>query len=94
MELDSKNIEAMKKIKDALDALQGIKYEEGVGFVPIDGTEVKTVKQPDALWHFRISIAKSIIRIGAGVALATGEIFVAGSLLILAEILGIGEELV
>jgi hypothetical protein len=94
MELDSKNIEAMKKIKDALDALQGIKYEEGVGFVPIDGTEVKVVKQPDALWHLRISLAKSLIRIVAAGALCVGELFIAGSLLILAEMLGIVEELV
>jgi hypothetical protein len=87
------NVEAMKKIKDALDALQGIKYEEGIGFVPIE-TETKEVKQPDALWHFRISIAKSVIRIVAGGALCVGEVYLAGALLILAEILGIGEELV
>jgi hypothetical protein len=39
-------------------------------------------------------MAKSALRIGAGVALIYGEVFVAGSVLILAEILGIVEELV
>jgi len=43
--------------------------------------------------HFWISMVKSIIRIGAGGFLITGNLFVAGALLIFAEILGIAEEL-
>jgi hypothetical protein len=44
--------------------------------------------------HFYVSIVKSAIRIVAGVALINGEFIIAGGLLILAEILGIVEELV
>ena len=44
-------------------------------------------------WHFRISIAKSILRIGAGGALIQSYFLGAGILFILAEILGIIEEL-
>jgi hypothetical protein len=44
--------------------------------------------------HFYVSIVKSVIRIVAGVALINGEFVAAGGLLILAEILGIVEELV
>ena len=44
-------------------------------------------------WHFIISILKSIIRIGAGLSLISGCIVQAGWLLVLAEILGIAEEL-
>jgi len=93
MSQNDENIVAMKKIKDALDALQGIRYEEGIGFVPIEDKKPE-VKQPDALWHLRISLAKSLIRIVAAGALCVGELFIAGSLLILAEMLGIVEELV
>ena len=44
--------------------------------------------------HFYVSLAKSAIRILAGVALINGEFITAGGLLILAEILGVVEELV
>lgn len=44
--------------------------------------------------HFYVSIAKSAIRIFAGFELMKGELFIAGALLILAEFLGIVEELV
>ena len=44
--------------------------------------------------HFYVSLVKSAIRIIAGVALINGEFIIAGGLLILAEILGIVEELV
>ena len=43
--------------------------------------------------HFWISMVKSVIRIGAGGFLITGNLLVAGALLIFAEILGIAEEL-
>jgi hypothetical protein len=43
--------------------------------------------------HFYISIAKSFIRFGAGGFLIAGDLVTAGVLIILAEILGILEEL-
>jgi hypothetical protein len=54
----------------------------------------KTVTHPNALWHFRVSIGKSILRILAGLSLATGDLFIAGALLIIAEVGGIIEEMV
>ena len=44
--------------------------------------------------HFYVSIVKSVVRIAAGIALITGAFVVTGALLILAETLGIVEELV
>jgi hypothetical protein len=44
--------------------------------------------------HFYISCAKSVLRIIAGGYLMKGDFFVAGALLIAAEVLGILEELV
>ena len=43
--------------------------------------------------HFYISLVKSVVRIAAGAVLVTGNFVVAGALLIVAEILGIVEEL-
>ena len=44
--------------------------------------------------HFYVSLVKSGFRIGAGITLIYGLLVPAGTLLILAEILGIVEELV
>lgn len=44
--------------------------------------------------HFYVSIVKSAVRIAAGIALIMGAFVVTGALIILAEILGIIEELV
>ena len=44
-------------------------------------------------WHFRISIVKSGMRIAAGLRLFQGDLWGAGFFLIVAEILGIAEEL-
>lgn len=44
--------------------------------------------------HFYVSLAKSGLRIGAGIALVRGALVTAGILFIAAEILGIVEELV
>ena len=44
--------------------------------------------------HFLVSLVKSIVRIGAGSGLILGHVWLAGFLLIFAEILGIVEELV
>jgi hypothetical protein len=43
--------------------------------------------------HFYISIVKSFIRFGAGGFLIVGDLVMAGVLIILAEVLGILEEL-
>ena len=52
-------------------------------------------KQPDASWHARISFIKSAVRIAAGVSLIWPQNMVlAGLFLIVAEILGVVEELV
>ena len=44
--------------------------------------------------HFYVSLAKSFIRILAGAVLIMGSLAVCGALIILAEVLGIVEELV
>lgn len=51
-------------------------------------------KHPDPLKHKYISFVKSGFRIGAGIALLRGALVTAGVLLIVAELLGIVEELV
>lgn len=50
-------------------------------------------KESKTNWHFRISLSKSSLRIGAGFALCYGDLLLTGVLLILAEVLGIAEEL-
>jgi hypothetical protein len=50
-------------------------------------------KESKTNWHFKISLFKSCLRIVAGVTLIRGELSIAGSLFILAELLGIIEEL-
>ena len=49
---------------------------------------------PDPKWHLRISILKSLLRFGAGFYLVLGNVVMAGILVILAEALGVLEELV
>jgi hypothetical protein len=44
--------------------------------------------------HFYVSIVKSAVRIAAGVALIIGAFVVTGVLIIIAEMLGIVEEIV
>jgi len=44
--------------------------------------------------HFYVSLAKSGIRIVAGISLMMGNFFIAGGFLIIAEALGILEEMV
>jgi hypothetical protein len=50
-------------------------------------------KESKSNWHFKISIAKSVLRMLAGAALATGNLYMAGATLIVAELFGIIEEL-
>jgi len=77
------NIEIMKDLRNRLDKV-------------LDNTpaEPSTVKHPDARKHFYVSVVKSAVRIGAASALIMGSFTLAGALFILAEILGIVEELV
>ena len=50
---------------------------------------------PDPIKHQHISFVKSAVRIGAGIALIWPQsVVLAGALLIIAEVLGIIEELV
>jgi hypothetical protein len=53
-----------------------------------------TVAYPDAVMHKNISFVKSAFRIAAGVALVLGYFQAAGALFIIAEVLGVAEELV
>ena len=50
-------------------------------------------KESKTNWHFWTSLIKSGFRFGAGFALIFGKLPVAGALLIIAEILGIAEEM-
>ena len=79
------NDEAINDIKTAKDIVDGI----------VANQELTTeYKHPDPVKHKYISFAKSAVRIAAGVALCYSLFWYAGSLLILAEILGIAEEVV
>jgi hypothetical protein len=81
--------EAVKDIKKAVEILDA------------NPSNISTEKHPDPVKHKYISFAKSAVRILAGLALAGGGwlemnpyIMYAGALLILAEVLGVAEELV
>lgn len=53
------------------------------------------IKSPDPLWHRNISFVKSVLRIAAGFSLIWPQsLLLGGIFLILAEILGIVEEIV
>ena len=71
--------EAVEEIKKTKEILNG---------------EITTIKHPDAKKHLYISLAKSFIRITAGVCLVVGFPVWCGIGLIAAEVLGIAEELV
>ena len=43
--------------------------------------------------HFYISLIKSVFRIAAGTAFIFGNVIIGGALLVIAEVLGIAEEL-
>lgn len=60
--------------------------------IDFDKVEVQPKDPSDG--HFYVSIAKSGIRMFAAFQLMKGELFIAGGLLIIAEILGVVEELV
>jgi len=81
-------IEIMKALKDKVDAVEGKKWEDGVGYV-----QLKTA-HPDPKLHKYISFAKSGPRIIAAYNLSFGTLFLAGIFFAVAEILGIIEEMV
>lgn len=56
--------------------------------------EIEVQPRDTSRGHFYASLVKSIVRIGAGGCLITGNLLMAGFCLIMAEILGIVEELV
>ena len=62
----------------------------------VEGIKIMIEVQPKdpSRGHFYVSLVKSALRIIAGVFLIDGNLLVAGALLILAEGLGIIEELV
>lgn len=78
-----KNIEAMKDLRARIDKVLASQPTPDVEY-----------KHPDPVKHKYISFAKSGIRIAAGAALCYSMFWSAGVLLILAEILGIVEEMV
>jgi hypothetical protein len=78
-----KNIEAMKELRSKIDKV--------LSGEPIPEVEYK---HPDPVKHKYISFAKSAVRVAAGVALCYSMFWYAGSLLILAEVLGVAEEMV
>jgi hypothetical protein len=80
---NEQNIEIMKDLRNRLDKV--------LNNTP---TDTSTVKHPDARKHLYVSLAKSAIRIVAGGCLITGNLLMAGICFILAEILGIVEEVV
>lgn len=75
------------------EAIQDIKKAKSVLTEDLEKNEVE-FQHPDPVKHKYISFAKSAVRIAAGVALCYSMFWYAGSLLILAEVLGVVEEMV
>jgi hypothetical protein len=84
MNENDQNIEVMKEIRAKLNKVLEKTPE----------TPNVEYRHPDPVKHKYISFAKSGVRIAAGLALCFGMFWYAGSLLILAEIFGIIEEVV
>lgn len=62
--------------------------------IPAILPDPQPIAYPDPTMHKNISFVKSAFRIGAGVALILGYLPVAGGLFIIAEVLGVAEEMV
>jgi len=60
----------------------------------MNSSDPKSFLNPDPVKHKYISFAKSAIRIIAGISLIRGDLLLTGALLIIAECLGILEEMV
>lgn len=61
---------------------------------PLIDIKEKSMKQPDPQAHFLLSVVKSGFRIAAGCTLIMGFLVSTGVLLIIAEAIGIAEEMV
>lgn len=72
------------------EAVQDIKKAKSV----LENQSSEVIKHPDPKKHQYVSFVKSGFRILAGASLCFGEFVIAGALLIVAELLGIIEELV
>jgi hypothetical protein len=73
---------------------QGIKYYIEPELNIINKIEqIMQPKESNTNWHFKISVFKSILRIVAGIGLMSEYMVTAGCFFIVAEILGIIEEL-
>ena len=83
MNQHDENIEVMKDLRKRLDAV-----------INKEDRNESLIEYPDAVKHKYISFVKSGFRILAGITLCFGEFAIAGGLLIVAEVLGIAEELV
>lgn len=81
------NIEVMKDLRNRIDAV--LQQNQ-----PTSNGATETLGIPDPIKHKYISFVKSGFRIVAGIALAFGYLQAAGGLLILAEVLGVAEEMV
>ena len=62
--------------------------------MPQKGLKMEIQPKDTSKGHFYVSMVKSFLRIIAGGNLVIGNLWMAGTLLILAEVLGIVEELV
>jgi hypothetical protein len=69
-------------------------YHKEKNNMPIPEKVLKVQPKDTSRGHFYVSCAKSVLRIIAGGYLMKGDFFVAGALLIAAEVLGIVEEVV
>jgi hypothetical protein len=83
MNQNEENIEVMKDLRARLDTV-----------INKDTHIEAATKHPDPLKHKYISFVKSGFRILAGLTLLFGEFAIAVTLLIVAELLGIYEEMV
>lgn len=84
MNQHDENIEVMKDLRSRLDAVINSENKQ----------EKEFAKYPDAKKHLYVSLAKSFIRITAGICLVVGFPVWCGVGLVAAEALGIIEELV
>ena len=60
----------------------------------LEGQPPEIINHPDPKKHQYISFVKSLLRIVAGVSLCSSNFVIAGVMLVLAEVLGVAEELV
>ena len=92
---ERKNVENTKAIKCAVcrkDYTPECNYNQGR--CPHHPPMLNIQPRDTSKGHFYVSLVKSTIRIGAGIALVMGLLAIAGGLFIVAEFLGMLEEVV